>query len=91
MTDTVATLGLPRVEARRELKAALEKYRAGKLNAEGLVEAAPRLRIDNLALHHEPGTDHIPSNDALFYDHVLDTSVMLGSVPERYGWQVAAR
>lgn len=28
----------------------------------------------------------IPSNDFSLYDHVLDPAVMVGAVPERYGW-----
>jgi Cobalamin-independent synthase, N-terminal domain len=34
----------------------------------------------------EAGIDLIPSNDFSFYDHVLDTSAMVGAVPERFGW-----
>jgi Cobalamin-independent synthase, N-terminal domain len=32
------------------------------------------------------GIDLIPSNDFSFYDHVLDTSAMVGAVPQRFGW-----
>lgn len=28
--------------------------------------------------------DHIPSNDFSLFDHVLDTSVMVGAVPARF-------
>ena len=28
----------------------------------------------------------IPSNDFSFYDQVLDTSVMVGAIPDIYGW-----
>src|SRR5262249_41215061 len=28
----------------------------------------------------------IPSNDFSLYDHVLDTSVMVGAIPKGYGW-----
>ena len=28
---------------------------------------------------------HIPSNDFSLYDHVLDTSVMVGAIPEMAG------
>src|SRR5690606_31217517 len=33
----------------------------------------------------ELGVTNIPSNDFSLYDHVLDTSVMVGAVPARYG------
>ena len=32
----------------------------------------------------------IPSNDFSFYDQVLDTSVMVGAIPEIYGWKGGA-
>jgi len=35
----------------------------------------------------EAGIDLIPSNDFSFYDHVLDTSAMIGAVPERFCWK----
>ncbi|CAN6442310.1 unnamed protein product [Victoria cruziana] len=34
----------------------------------------------------EAGTKFIPSNTFSYYDHVLDTTAMLGAVPDRYGW-----
>eukprot|EP00850_Spirogloea_muscicola_P009794 SM000056S17912 [mRNA] locus=s56:33908:38318:- [translate_table: standard] len=36
------------------------------------------------------GVDYIPSNTFSLYDQVLDTSVMLGAVPPRFGWQGGA-
>jgi len=30
------------------------------------------------------GMDHIPSNDFSFFDHVLDTSALVGAVPARF-------
>lgn len=86
MTATVATLGFPRIGTRRELKSALESYWAGKLDDAELLDVAARLRMSAHALQRELGVDHIPSNDFSLYDHVLDASVMLGAVPDRYGW-----
>ena len=34
---------------------------------------------------HDAGVDLVPSNDFSLYDHVLDTTALLGCVPERYG------
>ncbi|PZR55685.1 MAG: hypothetical protein DI537_54670, partial [Stutzerimonas stutzeri] len=44
MTVTVATLGFPRIGPRRELKFALEKYWAGKIDEAELQETASGLR-----------------------------------------------
>src|SRR5262249_51777379 len=32
------------------------------------------------------GVTVIPSNDFSLYDHVLDMSIMVGAIPEGYGW-----
>jgi 5-methyltetrahydropteroyltriglutamate--homocysteine methyltransferase len=86
MTVTVATLGFPRIGPRRELKAALEQYWSGKTGREALLAAAADLRAAAWRRQRMLGVDHIPSNDFSLYDHVLDTSAMLGVVPARYGW-----
>lgn len=85
MTVTVATLGFPRIGPRREYKFALENYWAGKSTEAELQEAAAGLRTAAWARQKSLGADWLPSNDFSLYDHVLDTSVMLGAVPARYG------
>jgi 5-methyltetrahydropteroyltriglutamate--homocysteine methyltransferase len=82
----VATLGTPRIGPRRELKFALESYWAGKSSEKQLLEAAAGLRAANWARQKSLGVSVIPSNDFSLYDHVLDTSVMVGAIPKVYGW-----
>jgi 5-methyltetrahydropteroyltriglutamate--homocysteine methyltransferase len=83
----VATLGTPRIGPRRELKSALESYWSGKSDAATLLGVAAGLRAANWARQKALGVTIIPSNDFSVYDHVLDTSVMIGAIPEAYGWQ----
>jgi 5-methyltetrahydropteroyltriglutamate--homocysteine methyltransferase len=83
----VATLGVPRIGRRRELKFALESYWSGKSSEPELLEAARKLREENWIAQRDRGVTKIPSNDFSLYDHVLDTAVMVGAVPPRYGWQ----
>jgi 5-methyltetrahydropteroyltriglutamate--homocysteine methyltransferase len=83
----VATLGTPRIGPRRELKLALESYWAGKSSEAQLLEAAAGLRAANWARQKLLGVTVIPSNDFSLYDHVLDTSIMVGAIPEAYGWK----
>jgi len=85
MTVTVATLGFPRIGPRRELKFALEKFWSGQSSESELLEAAGGLRTAAWARQRALGADWLPSNDFSLYDHVLDTSLMLGAIPERYG------
>ena len=85
MTVTIATLGFPRIGPRRELKFALEKYWSGQIGESDLLDTASALRTAAWARQKSLGADWLPSNDFSLYDHVLDTSLMLGAVPERYG------
>lgn len=80
----VATLGAPRIGLRRELKLALERFWSGKLDKAELLAMAAHLRMQNWARQRQAGVSIIPSNDFSFYDHVLDTSLMVGAVPARY-------
>ena len=83
----VSTLGTPRIGPRRELKTALESYWSGKSDAASLFEATAGLRAANWARQCALGVTSIPSNDFSLYDHVLDTSVMVGAISEIYGWR----
>ncbi|CAM4360873.1 5-methyltetrahydropteroyltriglutamate--homocysteine S-methyltransferase [Zobellia roscoffensis] len=77
-------LGYPRIGSKRELKKALEQYWSGKINVESLLDTAKSIRKENWLLQKEQGIDLIPSNDFSLYDQVLDLSVTLGCIPERY-------
>jgi 5-methyltetrahydropteroyltriglutamate--homocysteine methyltransferase len=77
-------LGYPRVGAHRELKKASEQYWAGKTGKQELFAAARAIREQNWKLQQEAGIDLIPCNDFSYYDQVLDTSLMLGVIPQRY-------
>ena len=79
-----ANLGFPRIGAHRELKFALESYWKGASDAAALQTVAAELRRRHWDLQRDKGIAIIPSNDFSFYDHVLDTSIMLGAVPERF-------
>ena len=77
-------LGFPRLGGQRELKWAIEKYWSGKGSQAEVEKTACELRERHWKLQSDLGLDHIPSNDFSLYDHVLDTSVMLGAVPSRF-------
>lgn len=86
-TVPVASLGFPRIGRHRELKFALEAYWSGKIPESELIETARKLRAENWSLQRDSGITRIPSNDFSFYDHVLDTAVMVGAIPSGYGWK----
>jgi len=77
-------LGYPRVGANRELKKASEQYWSEKISAQQLVQTGKEIRKFNWQLQKDAGIDLIPCNDFSFYDQVLDNSLMVGAIPERY-------
>jgi 5-methyltetrahydropteroyltriglutamate--homocysteine methyltransferase len=81
------TLGYPRIGAKRELKKATEAYWQGKLSRAELEAVGRELRRQHWLTQRDAGIDLIPSNDFSFYDHVLDTTCLVGNVPRRFGWR----
>ncbi|MBU8860258.1 MULTISPECIES: 5-methyltetrahydropteroyltriglutamate--homocysteine S-methyltransferase [unclassified Micromonospora] len=77
-------LGYPRIGAHRELKKAVEAYWAGALDAATLHETAAGLRAQVWRTLRDARLDAIPSNTFSYYDHMLDTAVALGAIPQRF-------
>ncbi|MBM3138332.1 MAG: 5-methyltetrahydropteroyltriglutamate--homocysteine S-methyltransferase, partial [Chloroflexi bacterium] len=77
-------LGYPRIGKNRELKYALESYWKNKSSLDELIKIGEEIQLDNWRLQQSIGIDLIPSNDFSYYDHVLDTAVMLGAIPQRF-------
>ncbi|OEV09538.1 5-methyltetrahydropteroyltriglutamate--homocysteine S-methyltransferase [Streptomyces nanshensis] len=82
--------GVPRQGRNRELKKAIEGYWKGRVTAEDLRRTAAELRRTNWRLLADAGIEEVPTGDFSYYDHVLDTSVMVGAVPERHRSAVEA-
>lgn len=84
---STANLGFPRIGIKRELKKAVEAYWQGRQSSDELHEVAKHLRHHHWQMQQDVGLTYIPSNDFSLYDHVLDTTAMVGAVPARYQWQ----
>jgi len=78
-------LGMPRIGPRRQLKRAVEGYWAGTVDAAALSDVARARRAEAWRQQADAGIDSIPSNDFSLYDQVLDTTCLVGAVPERFG------
>ena len=79
-------LGYPRIGPSRELKRAVESYWAGKIDADELKSAERGLRLASYKRLRELGLTEaasIPESFSL-YDQVLDVTVLLGAIPERF-------
>ncbi len=79
-----ANLGFPRLGIRRELKKACEAYWSKKIDQGELEKVADELTQRHWKLQQQAGIEIIPCNDFSFYDHMLDTAVMVGAVPPRF-------
>ncbi|WP_138989518.1 5-methyltetrahydropteroyltriglutamate--homocysteine S-methyltransferase [Larkinella sp. C7] len=77
-------LGYPRIGSHRELKKASEQYWNGKMTHDQLVEAGQRIRRDNWLTQQQAGIALIPCNDFSFYDQILDWSLTIDAIPERF-------
>ncbi|MET9606965.1 5-methyltetrahydropteroyltriglutamate--homocysteine S-methyltransferase [Streptomyces sp. NPDC006512] len=76
--------GYPRQGRNRELKKAVEGYWKGRVSADALRETARDLRRTNWAQLADAGITEVPTGDFSYYDHVLDTTVMVGAIPARH-------
>lgn len=74
-------LGFSRIGANRELKFQLEKFWHKEITEEELETSALTLRETHWKNQRE--LDYVPVGDFSFYDQVLDTSFLLGNIPER--------
>jgi 5-methyltetrahydropteroyltriglutamate--homocysteine methyltransferase len=74
-------LGFPRIGKKRELKFALEAYWRGETSLIDLEQQAAELRKKHW--NSQKKLDFSPVGDFSFYDHVLDTSLLVGNLPRR--------
>jgi 5-methyltetrahydropteroyltriglutamate--homocysteine methyltransferase len=77
-------LGYPRIGGQRQLKKASEQFWAGKIDLAELTQVGQKIKEENWQTQLNAGIDLIPCNDFSFYDQTLDTSILLGAVPQRY-------
>ena len=81
---TATVLGYPRIGAKRELKRAVESFWAGHINEAELKTATQAVRSEMLDDLTSAELTSVPVNVFSLYDHVLDTTVAVGAIPERY-------
>ncbi|MEQ8957513.1 MAG: 5-methyltetrahydropteroyltriglutamate--homocysteine S-methyltransferase, partial [Coleofasciculus sp. C2-GNP5-27] len=84
MSIQTATVGYPRIGKNREVKKALESFWSNKLDAESLWETVRQVEETNWQTQREAGINRIGIGDATLYDSVLDWSIYLGLIPERF-------
>lgn len=85
MSSYVTTIpGYPRVGPKRAYKTLLEDFWNGKLTSAEFTAKMDEHRAERLKTQADGGLDYVPSGDFSLYDHVLDTALMLGCLPDRF-------
>ncbi|MDY0121618.1 MAG: 5-methyltetrahydropteroyltriglutamate--homocysteine S-methyltransferase [Sulfurimonas sp.] len=77
-------IGFPRIGEKRELKKVLEEYWAQKVPFSEVQNVASELKKRHWNYQKDAGIAYISSNDFSLYDTMLDTSIMLGAIPQRF-------
>lgn len=76
-------LGFPRIGNKRQLKFAQEKFWAGAMTEQQLQTTASQLRRDNWLAQQNLSLNLHTVGDFSLYDQVLDTSFLVGNIPQR--------
>ncbi len=76
--------GFPKLGNKREFKSLLEGFWSGKVS-EGDFKAGVDSLKDWMIKNYKDNVDIFPSNELSYYDFVLDTAVMVGAIPSRFG------
>ena len=76
--------GFPKLGEKREFKKLLEDFWKGAISEEELVRGMEEINLSRAKLYSQ-SADLIPSCELSYYDFMLDTALMVGAVPERFG------
>ena len=77
-------LGFPRLGPNREYKKALESYWNKAIDQLELQRIGAMIRQNNWRIQSEAGLDFVTVGDFAWYDHVLNTSLLVGAIPKRF-------
>ena len=77
-------VGFPRIGEKRELKKVLEQYWAKQIDFKEVEYLASQLKKRHWNYQKDAKIIYISSNDFSYYDNMLDTSILLGAIPQRF-------
>ena len=80
----VIAFGYPKLGEKREFKRLLEGFWKGEISEEEFLRGMQDLNLSRAKTYSE-FCDFIPSNELSYYDFMLDTALMVGMVPQRFG------
>ncbi len=76
--------GFARIGEKRELKKILENFWSNNCNFSDVEEVAHELKKRHWLYQKDAGITYISSNDFSLYDNMLDLSITLGAIPQRF-------
>lgn len=76
--------GYPKLGEKREFKHLLENFWKGDLKEDEFYEGMKSLETNRIQAYF-PNVDEIPVGELSFYDFMLDTAIMVGMIPSRFG------
>ncbi len=76
--------GFPKLGEKREFKKLLEDFWKGSISEEEFLSGMRDLNLWRAELYSKH-VDLVPSNELSYYDFMLDTALMVGAVPDRFG------
>jgi len=76
--------GFPKLGDKREFKNLLESFWEGKISEEEFTKGMDLLR-DWMIENYRAYVELFPSNELSYYDFILDTALMVGAIPKRFG------
>ncbi|MGH6646995.1 5-methyltetrahydropteroyltriglutamate--homocysteine S-methyltransferase [Aquabacterium sp.] len=79
-------LGFPRIGAHRELKFAQESFWRGESDEATLRGVGRELRQRHWQAQRDAGLGTVAVGDFAWYDQMLNTSALLGALPQRFGF-----
>ncbi|MCT7634829.1 5-methyltetrahydropteroyltriglutamate--homocysteine S-methyltransferase [Aliarcobacter butzleri] len=77
-------IGFPRIGEKRELKKVLEQYWSKQTDFNEVKYVASQLKKRHWNYQKDAKIDFIASNDFSYYDNMLDTTILLGAIPQRF-------
>ena len=77
-------IGFPRIGEKRELKKVLEQYWSKQTDFNEVKYVASQLKKRHWNYQKDAKINFIASNDFSYYDNMLDTTILLGAIPQRF-------
>ncbi|MGF1487341.1 MAG: 5-methyltetrahydropteroyltriglutamate--homocysteine S-methyltransferase, partial [Prochloraceae cyanobacterium] len=84
MSICTSTIGYPRIGKSREVKKALEAFWSGKIESAELLKIVREVETESWKTQLEIGIDRIGIGDATLYDLILDWTIRLGLIGDRF-------